>query len=176
MPISALPPAPSPADTPAEFNTKAFNTVAALAAFVTEANALEVVVNAAELSAIASATTATTKAQVATDQAAAALSSKNAAGTSATESSNSAVAAEVSRIAASKLNLGNKASPPSLDNQGVALLQGSTYFDSTLNKWRVWNGSSWIEGISSVAGVSSLNGNTGSVDITSMLHALALSF
>jgi hypothetical protein len=72
-------------------------------------------------------------------------------------------AAESSRIAASKLNLGNKATPPTLDNQGAALLAGATYYDTTLNKWRVWTGSAWGDGISSIAGVASVNGETGNV-------------
>ena len=72
-------------------------------------------------------------------------------------------AAEASRIAASKLNLGNKASAPTLDNQGDALLAGTTYYDTTLNKWRVWTGVAWGDGISAIAGVSSLNGLTGDV-------------
>ena len=72
-------------------------------------------------------------------------------------------AAEASRIAASKLNLGSKSSPPAVDNQGEALLAGATYYDTTLSKWRVWTGSGWGDGISAVAGVSSVNGATGIV-------------
>ena len=72
-------------------------------------------------------------------------------------------AAEASRIAASKLNLGNKASEPTLDNQGDALLAGATYYDTVINKWRVWTGTGWGDGISAIAGVSSLNGLTGDV-------------
>lgn len=59
MTISALPSAPLPSDSSAAFNTKAFNLVAALDAFVTQANALETNVNAKEVSANAAATTAT---------------------------------------------------------------------------------------------------------------------
>ena len=72
-------------------------------------------------------------------------------------------AAEASRIAASKLNLGNKASEPTLDNQGDALLAGATYYDTVINKWRVWTGTGWGDGISAIAGVSSVNGLTGDV-------------
>ncbi len=99
--------------------------------------------------AAASASTATTQAGIATTQAAA--------------SGVSAAASEASRIAASKLNLGNKASAPTLDNQGAALLAGATYYDTTLNKWRVWTGAAWGDGISAVAGVASVNGMTGDV-------------
>jgi hypothetical protein len=76
-----------------------------------------------------------------------------------------AAAAEASRIAASKLNLGNKAAPPAADNQGDALLAGATYYDTTLTKWRVWTGAAWGDGISAVAGVSSVNGMTGIVTL-----------
>lgn len=75
-------------------------------------------------------------------------------------------ASAASAVQASKLNLGNKTSPPSVDNQGGALLAGATYYDTTLNKWRVWTGSAWGDGISSIAGVSSVNGLTGDVVIT----------
>lgn len=46
MPITALPPAPQPTDDTATFNAKAFALLAALATFVTEANAVESAVDA----------------------------------------------------------------------------------------------------------------------------------
>ena len=58
MTITALPTAPSPTDTSAAFNTKAFALVAALDGFVTQANALEANVNAKETSTNAAAVTA----------------------------------------------------------------------------------------------------------------------
>jgi hypothetical protein len=102
-------------------------------------------------SAANSATTATTQAGIATTQAG--------------NSAISATASDASRIAASKLNLGNKATPPTLDNEGAALLAGATYYDTALNKWRVWTGTAWGDGISAVAGVSSVNGLTGDVTL-----------
>jgi hypothetical protein len=102
-------------------------------------------------SAANSATTATTQAGIATTQAG--------------NSAISATASDASRIAASKLNLGNKTTPPTLDNQGAALLAGATYYDTALNKWRVWTGTAWGDGISAVAGVSSVNGLTGDVTL-----------
>ncbi len=102
---------------------------------------------------------------LATTKAGQASSSAAASAGSATNASDSAAAAEASRIAASKLNLGNKTSPPTVDNQGAALLQGATYYDTVLNKWRVWTGSAWGDGISSIAGVSSVNGMTGNVTL-----------
>lgn len=40
-------------------------------------------------------------------------------------------------------------------------MQGATYYDTVLNKWKVWNGLNWAEGLSVEAGVASLNGLTG---------------
>ena len=168
--IDALPPAPSPTDTPSDFDSKAFAHLTAQAAFVAQANATASATNqnatAAQERATASAATAASAASSATAaevsavnasaSATAALASQNASATSAADS-------EASRIAASKLNLGNKAAPPAADNQGAALLAGATYYDTTLAKWRVWTGSAWGDGISSISGVSSVNGMTGNV-------------
>lgn len=93
-------------------------------------------------------------------------SAKTYATQAATSASNAAVSetnAENSAVQASKLNLGPKATAPTADNQGQPLLQGATYYDTALNKWRVWNGTYWVEGISTVAGVSSFNGLTGDI-------------
>lgn len=40
--------------------------------------------------------------------------------------------------------LGAKASDPTLDNDGNALLTGALYFNSTVGEMRVWSGSAWI--------------------------------
>lgn len=84
--INALPAVPTPADTPANFNTKAFNLLGALPGFVNEANALSAEVNAKSADASASA--------------AAASSSKDAAALSATSASSSKDAASVSAVVA----------------------------------------------------------------------------
>ena len=95
--------------------------------------------------------------------------------TSATDAAESAAEAEVSAVAAadsaveaSKRNLGAKSSAPTTDNQGQPLLVGATYYDTTLKKWRVWSGSAWADGISAVAGVSAVNGQSGAVTIPLM--------
>lgn len=116
--------------------------------------------------AVSSAASVNAAAATATTKAAEASASAVAAATSATNASTSA-------IAASKLNLGDKPSPPSTDNQGAALRPGATYFDTTLNKWRVWTGSAWVDGISAVAGVSSLNGQTGDLTLNKSSIGLA---
>ena len=110
-------------------------------------------------------TLATTQAGNAATSASTATAQAGIATTQATASGVSAAASEASRIAASKLNLGSKASVPALDNQGAALLAGATYYDTVLNKWRVWTGVAWGDGISAVAGVASINGMTGNVTL-----------
>ena len=180
MPITTLPAAPSRAD-PTNFATKADAFLGALAGFVTETNQTATAVNTDKTTSTQQATIATDKATIATTQAGLATTNGAAQVALATTQANladadrvqtgqdrtatgiSADAAEVSRIAASKLNLGNKTTAPTLDNQGAALLAGATYYDTTLAKWRVWSGSAWVEGISAVAGVSSVNGNNGAV-------------
>jgi hypothetical protein len=118
-------------------------------------------------SASTSASTATTQAGIATTQATNASNSASAAATSATNASNSASAAATSatNAATSATNasnsatsaatsatnaansfdafddryLGNKASAPSVDNDGAALINGALYFDTTLNIMRVYS-------------------------------------
>jgi hypothetical protein len=142
--ITALPPAPDPTSSSSTFDAAAYTWSTALDDFVTDTNAQAVTTynNAVEANADAAATAAD-RVQTGLD----------------------AASAEASAIAASKLNLGNKASAPTLDNQGAALLAGATYYDTTLGKWLVWSGSAWTEGISAIAGVSTVNGASGAVTI-----------
>ena len=71
--------------------------------------------------------------------------------TAETNASNSAVAAAASAASAASVYdtfddryLGTKASDPTTDNDGDALVQGMLYFDSTNNLMKVYDGSSWI--------------------------------
>ena len=80
---------------------------------------------------------------------------------SALAASGSASAAENSAIEASKLNLGAKATAPTVDNQGDTLRVGATYFDTSLDLWKVWTGSAWGVGLSVDAGVASIGGKQG---------------
>ena len=86
----------------------------------------------------------------AADSAAAAATSATNAATSETNAGNSATAAASSATdAATSYDnfddrfLGPKASDPTLDNDGDALLTGAIYFDTTNNKMRVYTGSAW---------------------------------
>ena len=179
--ITQLPTPPS-RQRPSTFSDEADVFLGALPDFGNEANALAVEVNTKTVEAGDSATLASqwatkTSSEVvagqgfgakkyATDAAASAsvaYSSANTAVTKAGEAAASAIAAGGSALEASKLNLGAKATAPTTDNQGDALRTGATYFDTSLDLWRVWNGSAWVIGISSVSGVSSFNGQVGDI-------------
>lgn len=78
------------------------------------------------------------------------LGYKDAASASATAASNSAAAAANSATAAAASYdsfddryLGEKAADPSTDNDGAALLVGAEYFNATINRKKVWNGTGW---------------------------------
>ena len=90
-----------------------------------------------------SAATATTQAGNAATSAASALTSQTAAATSATSAAASATAAADTYDNFDDRYLGAKSTPPTLDNDGNALLTGALYFNSTLAAMYVWTGSAW---------------------------------
>jgi hypothetical protein len=150
MAITPLPPAPLPTDTQAQFNTKAFDLVAALDDFVTEANAQAVTVNA-------DASTATTQAGIATTQAGIATTQAGIATTKAGEASQSAdtaVQALESLQDFTDRYQGAKSTPPTLRNDGSALEAGDLYFDTVANEMRVYDGTAWKAAGSAVNGTS----------------------
>ncbi len=162
MAITALPTPPS-RQRPTEFSNEADAFLGALPSFGTEANALATEVNLNAESALSSKNAATlSESNAALSEANASISEVNAA-LSESNALTSANNSESSAIQASKLNLGSKVSPPALDNQGQPLLTGATYYDTTLSKWRVWSGVDWADGISAIAGVSTVNGRNGVV-------------
>lgn len=114
------------------------------------------------------ASSAASSASTATTQADLAMGYRNTANAAATTAIDKAAEATASALSASKLNLGNKSAPPTTDNQGAAILAGATYYDTTLGKWRVWNGAAWTDGISALAGVASLNGESGNLVKTTL--------
>ena len=171
----ALPVPPNPADEEAVFDAKAYAWSEALPGFgsdvkaigdATYANAQWAGMKAAE--AAEQVPLAADQVSIAEGHASNAATSADSAAESAISANTSAVNALASEVAASKLNLGAKSSPPALDNQGDALLAGATYYDTALDKWRVYSGADWADGISAVAGVSSVNGKSGAVTIPLM--------
>lgn len=161
MAITALPTPPSRVDDPDNFSIKADALLGALPTFVTEANALEANVNAKEVSANAAAVTATAKAGEA-------LASANAADTSEAAAAASANAAAASAVEAGALvekYLGALATDPTTDKTGGPLTAGDWYVNTGSGLIRAYNGTVWVNGISAVAGVTSVNGQTGDLSI-----------
>jgi hypothetical protein len=66
----------------------------------------------------------------------------------------SAAAAEAAYDSFDDRYLGAKATPPTLDNDGDALITGALYFDSTANLMKVYDGSSWVDAGSAVNGTA----------------------
>ena len=90
-----------------------------------------------------SAAAASTSESNAATSASNAASSATASSNSATASANSATAAAASYDDFDDRYLGDKASDPTLDNDGNALLTGALYFNTTTDVMRVYNGSAW---------------------------------
>jgi hypothetical protein len=117
--------------------------------------------------------TATTQAANASTSATAAGNSATSAGTSATAAAASATAAAASYDSFDDRYLGPKASAPSADNDGNALLTGALYFDTTTPGMYVWTGSAWtvmatsgdIESVTAGTGLSG-GGTAGAVTVS----------
>lgn len=118
------------------------------------------------------ATTASNSAAAAATSATSAAASASAAATSATSSASSATAAATSASSAAttytaydQRYLGSKASAPTLNNQGGALIVGATYWNTTTTTMYVWTGSVW-NAISSASAITSVSGTAGRVSST----------
>ena len=151
--ITTLPDAPSRAD-PSTFSAKSDALLGALDTFVTETNTVAGEVNA---NAIAAAADAVSTAADAVSTAADAIA------TAADAATSTAQAASVAAL--DKRYLGSFAVAPTLDNQGAALATGAVYYDTALAKVETWSGSAWVEGITSVAGVTTVNGQNGAITL-----------
>ena len=136
-------------------NTSAINAAASESVVAASASAAAT----SATSASASATAAATSASSASTSASSALTSQSAAATSAASASTSASSALTSANSAATSYddfddryLGAKSSPPTVDNDGNALLTGALYWNTSSNKMFVWSGSAWAE-ISSSADI-----------------------
>jgi hypothetical protein len=139
--------------------TAASTSATAAATSATSAAASATAAATSATSASASATTASNSAATATTQATNAATSAASAATSATAAATSATSAAASATSAANSYdsfddryLGAKSSPPSVDNDGNALLTGALYWNTSVNKMYVWSGSTWAE-ISSSADI-----------------------
>jgi len=104
--------------------------------------------NSSAISSAVSANTATTQAGIATTQAANASSSASSAAAS-------AAAAATALDSFDDRYLGTKASDPSLDNDGNALLTGALYYNTTTQTMKVYDGANWIA--ATAAGTTAMN-------------------
>src|SRR6056300_2070864 len=96
-------------------------------------------------SATTSATNAANSATAAATSATNAATSETNAATSETNAASSATSAANSFDSFDDRFLGTKASDPTLDNDGDALVEGAMYYNSTSNDIRFYNGTSWDE-------------------------------
>ena len=106
-----------------------------------------------------SATNAATSASTATTKASEASTSATNAASSATAAASSASAAQAAEDAAlaaldsfDDRYLGQKASDPTLDNDGNALVAGALYFNTTDSAMKVYDGSNWLAAYASLSG------------------------
>lgn len=97
------------------------------------------------MAASGSASTATTQATNAASSATAAAGSASAASSSASAAASSAASTAALLDSFDDRYLGPKASAPTLDNDGNALIVGALYFDTTSGKMRVFTATGWID-------------------------------
>ena len=173
MSVTLLPPAPTPSDTQAEFDARAFAFAAALNQFGQQINTSAEAVNTnagtaatqagnAAASATQSASSATASANSATQSATSATQSAASAAASATSASQAAASADRSENAVEQY-LGPHPANPLANKTGGPLRAGDWYINTTSSVILVYSGTVWVQGISVVAGVSSLNGLTGAL-------------
>ena len=161
-PITALPDAPDRSDR-ATFSSRATAMFDALKnLFVSQVNAAASVTYTNANEAVTAASTATTAASTAS--------------TAATTATNAASSAESLVVKYQ----GALAADPSLNKTGGALTAGDWYVNTSTGLLRVYNGSAWVQGVSSVSGVTSVNGQSGDVVVQgftlAQAQAAALSF
>jgi hypothetical protein len=125
----------------AETNAATSETNAAASA--TSASNSATAASSSATSASSSAATATTQAGIATTQATNASTSATNASNSASAAATSAANAEAAYDNFDDRYLGPKASDPTLDNDGDALLDGALYFNTVSNVLKYWNGTTW---------------------------------
>lgn len=150
--VTPLPtPVPSRQD-PANFSVRADEFLGALPTFGTELNVVAGEVNTNATNATTAALTATTQAGIATTQAGIA-----------TTKASEATTARNEAVALTESYQGSLSSDPTLDKSGNPLSAGDWYINSSTGFIRAYTGSAWVQGLSTVAGVTSINSETGAV-------------
>lgn len=107
---------------------------------------------------LGSATSAAASASAAATSATNAANSASASADSATASAASASSAASTYDQFDDRYLGSKASAPSVDNDGNALLTGALYWNSTTNNLWVWTGSAWSQATLTAGSFATLTG------------------
>lgn len=107
---------------------------------------------------LGSATSAAASASAAATSETNAGNSATAAAGSATAAAGSATAAAASYDSFDDRYLGPKATDPTLDNDGNALLTGALYFNTATNEMRVYTGSAWLTAYLPATGYLALSG------------------
>ena len=166
MPLIAPPAAPTPSDAPEVFDAKIYARLVWDATNVTALNELQADVaanqnTASEAAGVASAqaTNSSTSASTATTQASIAT-------TKAADAAQALVDVQALLDQFEDKYLGAKAADPTLDNDGNPLTDGAFYISTTSGYLRAYTvAGGWAQGISVVAGVSSLNLLTGAVTL-----------
>ena len=122
----------------------------------------------------ANAATATTQAGIASTQAGIATTKAGESAASASASATSATASEAAKDAAlaaldnfDDRYLGAKASDPTLDNDGNALVAGALYYNTTDDVMKVYTGSVWVAAYASLAGALLTANNLSDLNNTS---------
>jgi len=130
--------------------TASSNSATASATSATNAATSETNAGTSETNAASSASAASTSASNASTSETNAATSASTATTQATNAATSATAAQTAQAAAELAYdnfddryLGPKASDPTLDNDGDALIDGALYFNTTGNVLKYWDGSAW---------------------------------
>ena len=113
-----------------------------------------------------SASTATTQASNASSSASAAAASATSAASAAGDSLTYANQAAASYDSFDDRYLGAKASDPTLDNDGNALLTGALYWNAASSEMRVYSGSAWVTAYLPAAGYLALSGGTMTGNVT----------
>ena len=113
----------------------------------------------AEANAASSAASASTSATNAATSATSAASSATAAAGSATTASAASDAALAALDSFDDRYLGQKASDPTVDNDGDPLVAGALYFNTTDSAMKVYDGSAWVAAYASLSGALLANNN-----------------
>ena len=107
-----------------------------------------------------STTSAAASAAAAASSASSASASASSASSSATAAAGSATSAAASYTTFNNQYLGSKASDPSTNNSGGALVAGNLYWNSTALEMRVYNGSAWVAAYLPASGYLPITGGT----------------